>query len=271
MHKPNWPLFFCFLAFLCTFLFPVSSSADPGGQALAEKVYDRPNGRDLTTLGWMVLIEKGHAPRERVLVTYRLEKTRRDTAYLVRFLDPEDISGTGLLVVDEDSGEANQWLYLPALDRVRRISSGRKGGRFVGSDFYYEDLEERHPEEDVHRIVGEESVSGVVCRILESTPVNEDNSVYSKRVSWIDPQTLLPMRVDYYEKNANTPSKRFHLIKKARVQGYWTIMRSGMTDLKSGHETQMIADTVIYDRRLPESLFSTRALADENLEAEYRP
>jgi hypothetical protein len=247
------------------------ASADAAGQAFAEKVYDRPSGRDMTTLGWMVLTEKGRAPRERVLVTYRIEKSRRETSYLLRFLDPEDITGTGLLVVDEGSGDANQWLYLPALDRVRRISGGRKGGRFVGSDLYYEDLEERQPEDDTHRIIGEEAIAGVNCKILESIPVSADNSVYSKRMSWVDPQTLLAMRVDYYEKDAANPSKRLQLMRKARIQGYWTVTHSRIVDLGTGHETQMIADTVLYDRKLPASLFSTRALADENFEAEYRP
>lgn len=79
---------------------------------LAQRVYDRPNGRDLTTLGRMVLTEKGRAPRIREIVTYRLDKSGGETANLIRFLDPEDIAGTGLLSIDKVDGTTDQWLYL---------------------------------------------------------------------------------------------------------------------------------------------------------------
>jgi len=238
---------------------------------LAQKVYDRPNGRDLTIAGRMVLTEKGHAPRIRELITYRLDKAKGETANLIRFTEPEDIAGTGLLSMDKADGTSEQWLYLPALDRVRRISSERRGGRFVGSDLYYEDLQGRKPAEDRHRILGNETINGVACEILESIPSDPDNSVYRKRVSWIDPKTLLAMRVDYYEKDDANPSKRWGLAAKKKNQGYWTVTDSRMMDLASGHETRMVVDTALYDRKLPAKLFTSQTLADESLESEYRP
>lgn len=245
--------------------------ADEAGYALAEKRYNRSNGRDSSSIGQMILTEKGHSPRTRELVIYRMDKSRTETAGLIRFLEPEDIAGTGLLTLDKPGSDADQWLYLPALDKVRRISGSRKGGRFVGSDLYYEDLQERHPDKDEHRILGKETINGVACDILESIPLDEDNSAYNKRIAWIDPKTLLPMRIDFFEKNPDTPSKRLALIRKEKIQGYWTVMESRMTDLKSGHETQLILNVVQYDRKLPASLFTTQTLADENQEAEYRP
>lgn len=249
----------------------VFAFADEAGYALAEKRYNRPNGRDSSSTGQMILTEKGHSPRKRELVIYRLEKSRAETAGLIRFLGPEDIAGTGLLTLDKPNSDADQWLYLPALDKIRRISGNRKGGRFVGSDLYFEDLQERHPDKDEHLILGKEIINGVSCDILESTPKNGDNSAYIKRIAWIDPKTLLPMRIDFFEKNPDTPSKRLSLIRKEKIQGYWTVMESRMTDLRSGHETLLILSTVQYDRKLPASLFTTQALADEDQEAEYRP
>ena len=238
---------------------------------LAQKVYDRPNGRDLTTVGRMVLTEKGHAPRLRELITYRLEKAKGETANLIRFTEPEDIAGTGLLSQDKANGKSEQWLYLPALDRVRRISGDRKGGRFVGSDLYYEDLQERKPAQDRHRLLGTETIQGVTCEILESIPVDADNSVYRKRVSWIDPKTLMALRVDFFEKDDATPSKRWWIVTKKKNQGYWTATDSRVIDLTSGHETRLVVDTALYDRNLPNTLFNNQTLADENLESEYRP
>ena len=238
---------------------------------LAQRVHERPNGRDLTTEGRMVLTEKGHSPRIRELITYRLEKTKGETVNLIRFTDPEDIAGTGLLSLDKADGKSEQWLYLPALDRVRRISGDRKGGRFVGSDIYYEDLQERKPAEDRHRMVGTETINGVLCNILESIPVDPDNSVYRKRVSWIDPKILMALRVDFFEKDDATPSKRWWVVSKKKNQGNWTATDSRIIDLESNHETRLVVDSALYDRNLPASLFNAQTLADENLESEYRP
>ena len=237
---------------------------------LAQRVYDRPNGRDLTTLGRMVLTEKGRAPRIRELATYRLDKSGGETANLIRFLEPEDIAGTGLLSIGKADGSTDQWLYLPALDRVRRISSDRKGGRFVGSDLYFEDLQERKPSKDRHRLLGKQTENGILCEVLESVPLDADESVYKKRISWIDPATAIVQRVDYFEKDANIPSKRWLLRGKKRNQGYWTLTDSRMIDLASGHETRLVIDTTLYDQKLPAKLFTSQALADESLESEYR-
>ncbi len=258
------------LVVLPGFGFAAPALADEAGD-LAQRVHDRPNGRDLTTLGRMVLSEKGHAPRIREIVTYRLDKSGGETANLIRFLDPEDIAGTGLLSVDKADGSTDQWLYLPALDRVRRISSDRKGGRFVGSDLYYEDLQSRDPDEDRHRLLGRQTENGVLCEVLESVPVKSENSVYRKRISWIDPQNLLIQRVDYFEKNNRTPGKRWLLRSKKRIDGYWTVTDSRVIDLRSGHETRLVIDVALYDQKLPASLFTPQALADENLESEFRP
>jgi hypothetical protein len=256
---------------LLALLLGASAARADNALDLAQQVYDRPNGHDLTTLGRMVLTEKGRAPRIRELVTYRLDKSGGETANLLRFLDPEDIAGTGLLSIDKADGSTDQWLYLPALDRVRRISSDRKGGRFVGSDLYFEDLQERKPSEDRHRLLGRQTENGILCEVLESVPLDPDDSVYKRRISWIDPATAIPQRVDYFEKNASTPSKRWLLRSKKRNQGYWTLTDSRMIDLANGHQTRMVVDIALYDQELPAKLFTSQALADESLESEYRP
>ncbi|MBA2722965.1 MAG: outer membrane lipoprotein-sorting protein [Methylibium sp.] len=241
------------------------------GAALAQALYDRPGGRDLTTFGRMELTEKDRSPRIREMVTYRLDKGRGETVNLIRFLDPEDIAGTGLLSFDNADGSNEQWLYLPALDRVRRIAGDRKGGRFVGSDLYYEDLQDRKPSRDRHRLLGKDAVNGVTCDVLESVPLEAEDSVYLKRVSCIDRTTALALRVDYFEKDDATPTKRWILLAKKKHGDYWTVTDSRITDLLSGHETRMIVLDAIYDRGLPAKLFTSRTLADEGLESEYRP
>lgn len=245
--------------------------ADPAGEQLAQQIYERPKGKDATSLVTMTLTERGHSPRVRKMVAYRQERRSGEVAQLIRFTEPADIEGTGLLTLDRASGESDQWIYLPAMDRVRRISSSRQGGKFVNSDFYYEDLRDRKVSQDEHRIVGRETIQGVVCDVLESVPVDSGNSVYVKRLAWVDRSTLLPMRVDFFEKRDDQPSKRWQFTKRERVQGYWTVLDSTLMDLASGHQTRLTVDRMLYDRRLPARLFTTQALEDESVDEEYRP
>jgi hypothetical protein len=239
--------------------------------ALVQAVHERPSGRDMTSVGRMELIESGRSPRVRDIVTYRLSHGGGSTSVLVRFVSPTDIAGTGLLSVEKADGGNDQWIYLPALDRVRRVAGDRKGGRFVGSDLYFEDLRERKPERDRHRLIGREIIAGVSCEIVESRPLDAGDSVYRKRINWIDPLTALVHRVDYYEKDEQSVSKQWILLSTKKVQGYWVVTDSRMTDLGTGHQTRMTVDVVRFDRRLPAKLFSTQALADPGLEEEFRP
>lgn len=239
--------------------------------ALAQAVHERPSGRDMTTVGRMELSESGRAPRVREIVSYRWVQGGGNASTLLRFLAPADIAGTGLLSVEKADGSNEQWLYLPALDRVRRVAGDRKGGRFVGSDLYFEDLRERKPDRDRHRILGREALAGIFCEVMESRPVEASDSVYRKRVSWVDATTALVHRIDFYEKDDQQPTKQWVLTTARKIQGYWAVVDSRMSDLASGHQTRMQFDVVRFDRRLPAKLFSAQALADTGIEADYRP
>ena len=158
---------------------------------------------------------------------------------------PTDVEGTGLLTRDHPGDDSEQWLYLPALDQVRRISSSRKGGRFVGSDFFYEDLRDREPEMDVHTIAGEEKVSGLDCVKLVSVPVDRSNSVYSQRIAWIHRDTLQPLRIDFFQKGREEPVKRLMARKLKKIQGYWTVLDSTMYDLRAGTKTLLATQRIL--------------------------
>jgi hypothetical protein len=250
---------------------PYTTHADEAGIALATRVYNRPDGNDSVSRAYMILSEKGHKPRYRKLYTYQLDRDNGESWALLRFTEPADIKNTGLLTYNYPTKDNNQWIYLPALDRARRIAASRKGGRFVGSDLYYEDLQTREVNQDHHRILGNEKVNGVSTTVLESTPVDSENSVYSKRVSWIHEKTLLPLRVDYYKSGNNKPVKRLKVTKIKKIQGFWTVVDSTVTDLKSGHQTRMLTKAIVYDQSLPDNLFSRQALSDKSHEVKYRP
>ncbi len=245
------------------------SNAD--GIALAKAVYDRPNGDDFSSLVIMKLQSKSGNPRQRELYSYGKEKGGGERWSLMRFMKPDDVRGTGLLTQDHPGDESDQWLYLPALKKVRRIASSRKGGRFVGSDFFYEDLLDREVEMDHHYLKGKGKVGSVPCDLLVSVPKDPDNSVYSRRESCVYSKILVPLEVSFYEKGRSKPSKKMTARKIKKIQGVWTIMESTMYDLKTGHKTQLITKKIKYDQGLPDELFSRRDLTDSSFEKQYRP
>ncbi|MET0081725.1 MAG: outer membrane lipoprotein-sorting protein [Sedimenticola sp.] len=261
-------LFFFFLLFINGF--PAIAGDDPA-RALAEAVYNRPAGKDVTSRVSMILTGKGVETRTRQLALFRMDKGAGERWSLMRFSLPADIKDTGLLTLDHPGDESDQWIYLPALDRVRRISSSRKGGRFVGSDFTYEDLRDREPDMDNHKIIGQSKVGGIKCEVVVSTPIDKSNSIYSKRVSWIHRRTRTALRVDFYQSGARKPVKRLMARKLKKTQGYWTVLESTMYDLKTGHKTKLATSKVKYDQGLPESLFSRQGLADASRGEKYIP
>jgi len=237
------------------------------GLDLAKKVYYREDGNDSVAFGKMVLIEKGHKPRERVTTTYTQEKQLGEVKTLIRFSAPANVKHTSLLGMDTPDGNNNQWLFLPALGKVRKISSERKGGRFVGSDVYYEDMQDRHPDRDSHKLLGTKTIKGATCQMLESVPKPDDNSHYSKKLSCIHLKTLLPLNVDFYIDDQLV--KSWQTVKMKKIQGYWTIIESLITDAKSSHQTRLITKNITYDQNLSDALFSRQVLEDPGAEKNF--
>jgi len=261
------------LAALCALLAVLAwpAAAESPGERLARQVYDRPDGDDVVIRAKMVLTQPGHSPRERAMFTYAKDNEAGDFWSLVRFTAPADIRDTGLLSISLANGEESQWIYLPALGRNRRIPANRQGGRFVGSDLYYEDLQDRKVEKDHHEVKGQGEVAGLECTVLESVPKDRSSSAYDRWVSCIHPQILITLETEFYEGGKREPTKRLTVRKVQKIQGYWTVVDSTMKDLESGHETRIAVQAIGYDQGLPDELFSPRALQDPSIEERYRP
>jgi hypothetical protein len=130
---------------------------------------------------------------------------------------PADVKGTKLLTWSHPSRDDDQWLYLPAIKRVRRISGSNKTGAFMGSEFAYEDLGATVLEKFTYKYVDEPKLDGRDANRLERSPVDKD-SAYSRQVIWLDKQYQEPLRVEYYDcKNA--------LLKVATFAGYHKLDR----------------------------------------------
>ena len=257
------------LSFSGAFCQTIFANEYKSGKELATAVYNRPDGDNSLSIGTMVLAEEGHEPRVRQMYTFNLDAADGNKFMMIRFKKPADITNTGLLTRDyEGDKETEQWVYLPAINKSRRISTKRRGGRFVGSDILYEDLRDRTVDMDKYKILRREKLNKMDAIVLESIPTDPDNSVYDKKITWVHPKTLLALKVDIYQNGSKDPVKRILAKQIEKKQGYWTVMKSVVRDLKSRHETHMQINRIKYDQVVPEDLFSLKYLEDPQREKE---
>ncbi|CAD5248770.1 Outer membrane lipoprotein-sorting protein [Alteromonas sp. 38] len=179
-----------------------------------------------------------------------------DQKMLVFFSRPTEVKGTVFRVekhtnIDTDD---DRWLYLPALDLVKRIAAGDKRTSFVGSHFFYEDVSGRAVSEDNFTMQNTTDTHYV----LRATPKSAGSVEFSHYVVEIDKQTYLPTLINFFKEDDNY--RRVEAVSVDTVQGYPTVVRSKVSDLASGGYTLMEFRGIQYDIALPDSIFSERSL-----------
>ncbi|NOQ65540.1 MAG: outer membrane lipoprotein-sorting protein [Methyloprofundus sp.] len=155
------------------------------------------------------------------------------------FDSPRDIKGTAFLSFTHALDADEQWLYLPALKRVKRISSSNKSGPFLGSEFAFEDLTSFELKKYQYNYVKDEAEAGVDCFVVESVPQYK-HSGYTRTMVWIDKQRYIPLRIDYYDrKNALLKSQKFNVYQQYLDQ-YWRAGNTVMDNFLTGKSTTLI-------------------------------
>lgn len=260
-----------FLAVSCGCTLLAAGEMEERGKALMADLFARSRGTQLATLQRMELTESGRRPRVRELFLFRRNQGDLPAASLVRFRSPANVANTGLLSVGDRNEGVDQWVYLPAHGRVRRVPAGRQGGRFAGSDFFYEDMRDRPVDLDEHRWMGEEMKNGRKLEKVESRPKDPATSSYARRVYWIDPEKNLPFRIDFFRRSEPEPFKRYRVLETQTVEGLVIVRDSVMKDLESGHQTRMRVLCAEKRDDLPGSLFQRRTLEDPARDRPYHP
>lgn len=147
----------------------------------------------------MTLINASGQKKVRTMKTQVLEGKDEDKS-LMEFLTPADVKGTKFLSYEHIDKDDDQWMYLPALKRVKRINSKNKSGAFMGSEFSYEDLSPMNVKKYTYADkLEEKKVNGVDMYIGESKPISKDSG-YTKLITWMDKKTFLIQKVEYYDR-----------------------------------------------------------------------
>jgi hypothetical protein len=205
----------------------------------------------------MTITDKQNQKREREFNILRKDmEDGGDQKYFVYFLKPPDVRKMVYMVhkhSDPDKDD-DRWLYLPALDLIRRVAAGDKRTSFVGSDFLYEDVSGRSLKEDSHELIKTTDEFFVV----KNVPTKPDTVEFSYYNVSIDRKTYVPMKMEFYDKE----NKLYRVIESQKVeviQEFPTVVKSVVSDLKTGSKTEMEFTDVKYDIDLKD-IFQERYL-----------
>ncbi len=228
------------------------------GREIAQKVFDRNNGTDFVARVQMILVNSKGKEKIREFISYEKDYGALIKQF-IRFVSPEDIAGTGFLSVEKAIGKTDQFLYLPALRRSRRIVSSQKFRKFVNSDFTYEDMERKRVDDYNHRVVGSEELGGYQCFIVVSSPKEGVKSQYASVKNWVAKDIYVPLCVEYYDKNGNM-IKKYQVDDLKKTQGIWTEMVVEMKDLIKKHRTILKIVEIHYNVGIKDNVFTRQFL-----------
>lgn len=217
-------------------------------------------GNDFKAKVQMKLINKKGKERIRELTMLRLNLAEQeDQKYYMYFHKPADVREMAFMVWKYSNKNDDRWLYIPSIKLVRQIAANDKNSSFVGSDFSYEDVTGRELVLDKHTLKEENTLNGKNVYVVESIPNDKKSTFFSRKVSWIDKSSFLPLKEEYFDKK-NILYKTFTADNIEIIEGIETIMQRTMTNNKNGHHTTVVFEKVKYNVGLKDDVFSERYL-----------
>ncbi|WP_218310107.1 outer membrane lipoprotein-sorting protein [Alteromonas antoniana] len=236
------------------------SASEEEGLRIAKERKERDKGwnsshADMT----MVLRNAQGQAAEREMRVKSLEVDDDGDKALTIFDSPRDVSGTAFLSVSHALDPDEQWIYLPALKRVKRIASRNKSGPFMSSEFAFEDMSSFEVEKYKYDFIREEQFEGDDVFVIEQFPQDEFSG-YSKQRVWVDKKHYRVRKVEFYDKKGD-------LLKTLEFEDYtlykdkyWRPLRSYMHNVQTQKSTEMITHKLTFDVGLDESDFDKNSL-----------
>lgn len=210
--------------------------------------------------GKMVIVGKTGKQTLREFDFFQLEEKGNESyKAMIKINKPNDLKGTGLLTYQNKGGSDDQWLYLPALKKTRRISGSSKSGRFLGSDFSFEDLAPKDQDDFNNTLLRSEACGEVQCYVIESQSKTGD-SQYSKSVSWIRHDNFQAVKMELYDGKGQL-YKVASFASYQQVGGkYWRPYQITMKDVQKNRHTQLVFSDLKIGVGLSAGQFSKKAL-----------
>jgi len=237
----------------------LANAQDLTGLDVIKNVYNRPTGNDMA--GNLIMTIENSRGNQRVREIKQFVKSvKNGEKKIMFFLSPADVKNTSFMTwsYDEKGKSDDQWIYLPALKKVKRISSDSKGDYFMGSDFTYDDLGDRHPMDDTHTILREEVVNGEETIVIESVPKDEEY-MYSRTVTWVVKDSWIGLKKEFYDEDDE-------LLKILTVEGQKSfgnviiLTKVKMDNVQRNQFTIMEFSDVQIDKGIPNNKFTERMM-----------
>lgn len=213
-------------------------------------------GDDGSAEARMIIVdENGNRQMRQFTILRKDEKDLGDQNMLVFFSQPSNVKDTVFRVEKQLETDDNRWLFLPALDLVKRISAGDKRTSFVGSHFYYEDVSGRNPKEDDFTLLSEDNSTYTIS----ATPKDQQSVEFSSYTVKIDKSNFLPMETVYFDQSKQA-MRKMTVLQVKDIDGIPTVMKSRITNLNNNSYTELQFRKVKYNIGLPDNIFSERSM-----------
>jgi outer membrane lipoprotein-sorting protein len=253
-------------AALLLLLMGQSAVAAMSARQIMEAVEDRDDGDNGIFEMEMILIDKNGHERKRQIRRFMQDKGE-DTYFIMFFQSPADVKDTGFLTYDYDEYEKDddQWLYLPALKKTKRIASSDKSGSFMGSDFNYSDMTDRNLDAYKFKTLKEAEVRGDKCWLIEAIPQTRkeiEETGYKKSLLFVRQDNFVVVRGVHWTSEGGK-IKYMDMPKLEQVEGIWVAREMTMTTKKAKktqHKTVLRFHDIRFNQDLDEGMFSIRRL-----------
>ncbi len=233
------------LAFLCCILLAPSPGTAQDDAALkglniASEADKRDDGFADFTANMRMLLKNRHGQESRREIRIKTLEVKGDGDKALSIFDtPRDVKGTAFLTFSHKTKDDDQWLYLPALKRVKRISSRNKSGSFMGSEFAYEDIASQEIEKYTYKWLRDEKYNNRDCFVLARFPVDKKNSGYTRQETWLDKDEYRVWKVDYYDRK-NSLLKTLTISDYQQYMGqYWRAGTMAIVNHQNGKTTTL--------------------------------
>ncbi len=229
------------------------------GKEIMQKVSDLNDVTSTHSLVNLQLVDKNNKVSSRVIEMFATKNNKGESLSLIIFHSPASVKNTRFLSVENTGRNNDQWIYLPALKKVRRIAASEGNKSFMGTDLTYDDMGARDINDDTHTLMGEENLNGRQCYRVESVPTSPSDSQYSKRISLVDKERMIPLKMELYD-NKGKLIKIMFMENIKNIQGHWTPLKTSMKNTQTNHKTIIEMTKIIYDEKIPAGIFTTRFL-----------
>jgi outer membrane lipoprotein-sorting protein len=207
------------------------------GKSIAVEADRRDTGFGDLTAELVMVLRNRHGQESRRDVRIRTLEVEGDGDKSLSIFDrPRDVEGTAFLSFSHATGNDDQWLYLPALSRVKRISTSNKSGPFMGSEFSYEDISSQEVEEYTYRWLRDEQLDGVDAYVVEQVPVDK-NSGYTRLVTWVDKAEFRPIKVEFFDRKSSLLKTLTYAGYNEYLGQYWRPDQMSMVNHQTGKST----------------------------------